>query len=105
MEKIFYDSYEQRIRTTVWAQFFGGNIEIHKYVRGIYVDDIFGIDEEEKKLVVLTENIPSLLSVANVHSIKELFEFLRADASVRSGYEKIKDWFDINGICFDEETV
>jgi hypothetical protein len=106
MEKIYYDSYEQRIRTTVWAEKnLEGNAEIHKYVRGVYIDDIFGMDEDEFKVVLTADMFPTLFNAACVSSLKELFEFWAKDASVRSGYEQIKAWLDGVGIKYEEETV
>jgi len=106
MEKIYYDSYEQRIRTTVWAEKnLDGNAEIHKYVRGVYIDDIFGMDEDETKLIISAESFPSLFACAGVSSLKDLFEFWGKENSVRSGYEQIKAWIEKTGVGYEEETI
>jgi len=106
MEKIYYESYEHRIRTTVWAEVSREkNAEVHKYVRGVYIDDIAGMDEDEFKVVLSPEKFQTMFDAAGVSSLKELFEFWAKDASIRSGYEQIKGWLDGLGIDYEEETV
>lgn len=106
MEKIYYDSYEKRIRTTVWAEKISdGSVKIHKYVRGIYVDDIGGLDETDTVLTVHEESLQKLFSEAHVPSVKDLFVFFTQFACCREGYEHIRSWIDHAVTEYEEETV
>jgi len=105
MEKIYYDSYEKRIRITVWAEkTLDGSVRIHKYVKGIYIDDIGGTDEKDTVMIIAEKDLPCLFSAAHVSTEKELFACWLQFAGSRDGYELIKDWIKDMGVNYTEET-
>lgn len=106
MERIYYDTYENRIRVTVWAdEAADGSIKIHKYTRGVYIDDIFGMDEDEVYATVSSRSVPQAMSAAHVSSLKDLFVFFDSFACSRNGYEQIRLWLDTNAVTYSEEIV
>lgn len=106
MERIYYDSYESRIRVTVWAdEAADGSIKIHKYTRGVYIDDIFGMDEDETFAVIPADFVSDALTASGASSLKELLVYFDNFACCRNGYERVKSWLGKEGVSFTEETL
>lgn len=106
MERIYYDTYENRIRVTIWAQSHkDGSVEIHKYTRGVYIDDIFGMDEDEIYMIIENNMISRAMNESHTNTVKDLLSYFDLLAKSRDGYDKIRAWLENNRICFAEETV
>ena len=106
MERIYYDTYENRIRVTVWADTQSdGSVRIHNYTRGVYIDDIFGTDEDETYTVIPKEAVPDVYKASKTSSLKELLAFFDSFARSRDGYERVKSWLESSKINHFEETV
>ena len=106
MERIYYDTYENRIRVTVWAeQRSDGSVRIHKYTRGVYIDDIFGTDEDETYIVIGGKDLQKAFSSSGARTVKDFFVSFDGIARSRDGYEIIKSWLEKSGVIFTEESV
>ena len=106
MERIYYDTYENRIRVTVWADTgFDGSLRIHNYTCGVYIDDIFGMDEDETFAVIPADSVSDALAASGVSSLKELLVYFDNFARFRDGYERVKSWLEKEGVSFTEETL